>query len=300
MQHRDAAMTDDAGALLRRLELVRSLPAGDLDALAAIVQVRRYDPAGKDGGAIFSDHDLGDEMFFVISGKVAIHLRNAGGTRILLESVEAGGFFGEVAMLGDGRRSAGAQAIEPSVLLSAKRDDLLPVLHAHPDIMLAMFRDTARRLARSSASIRKTTVRNPNDIIRTSFTPAEELVHRIARFSGSPLLIYFGALGLGAWIVVAAAFHVNPLKGVQFNVLALLVSLISIAVTCIVLHSQTLQADRDRERNDAATEANLKNESAILHLHEKLDDIDAEFRRRLPKEPGDGETPPSAVSRESP
>ncbi len=270
-------------ALLKMLDLFRPLPDDDLEALAEIVHARRYDPGSADNGTIFTDRDTGDGMFFVVSGKVAIHLTNAGGTRILLEAVETGGFFGEVAMLGDGRRSAGAQAISPSVLLEAKRDDLLPVLHAHPDIMLAMFRDTARRLARSSNSIRKTTVRNPNDIIREKFTPAEQIVHAIARFCGSPLFLYLGAVALVVWIGTIRARGIDPFGGDVFNVLALGVSLVSIGVSCIVLHSQTLQADSDRDRNNAATDANLKNETAILHLHEKVDDIDSEIRRWLPE-----------------
>ncbi len=269
-------------ALLKSLALFIPLPDDDLAALAEIVHLRRYNPSDADHGAIFTDRDSGDSMFFVVSGKIAIHLTNAGGTRILLDSVDAGGFFGEVAMLGDGRRSAGAQALEPSVLLEARRADLMPVLHIHPDIMLAMFRDTARRLAQSSNSLRKTTVRNPNDIIRDEFSRAEKVVLAVARFCGSPMFLYLGALVLVSWIAIDRARGINPFEGIAFNILTLLVALVSITVSCIVLHSQTLQADADRDRNNAATDANLKNETAILHLHEKVDDIDAELRRRLP------------------
>ena len=269
-------------ALLKTLAFFQPLPDSDLEALAEIVHVRRYDPSDENGGRVFKDRDSGDEMFFVVSGKIAIHLTNAGGTRIMLESIEAGGFFGEVATLNEGRRSAGADAIEPSVLLEAKRDDLLPVLHSHPEIMLAMFRDTARRLATSSSSLRKTTVRNPNDIVRGQYTRAEQILLGVARFCGSPRFLYSIAAVLAAWLGSVALRGADPFEGVQFNVLALIVSLVSIVVSCIVLHSQTLQSDHDREFNNAATEANLKNETMILYLHEKIDSIDAEIRRRMP------------------
>ncbi len=269
-------------ALLKSLSLFAPLPDSDLLALADAAHLRSYDPNDSENGVIFAEGDVADSVLLVVSGRVAIHVSNTGGTRILVQTVEEGGFFGEVAMLGDGCRSASARALSPTVLLQVCRDDLLPILRAHPDIMLAMFRETAHRLSMTSLNLRKTSVRNPNDLIQEKITPAEQNIHRIARFCGSPAFIYWAGILLVAWIGTATATGLRPLDGIRFNALALVVAIVSIAVSCIVLHSQSLQADRDRHRNNAVTEVNLKSEAEILRLHEKLDDLDAEIRRRIP------------------
>ncbi len=59
------------------------------------------------------------------------------------------------------------------------------------------------------------------------------------------------------------------------------VSLEAIILSVFVLLSQNRQVARDRTRNDIEYRVNLKAELEIAHLHEKIDEMNAELLERL-------------------
>ena len=61
----------------------------------------------------------------------------------------------------------------------------------------------------------------------------------------------------------------------------MVVSLEAIILSVFVLLSQNRQAVRERVRNDIEYKINLKAELEIAHMHEKVDDMQAEILSRL-------------------
>jgi CRP-like cAMP-binding protein len=272
-------------ALFQKLPIFQSLPSADLDALARVAHKCLYSPDDANRGLIFSDGDHSDTLYIVVSGKVAFSVTNAVGTRIELTPAEEGSFFGEVALLTDTRRTATARAASPTVALEIRWNDLLPLLRTHPEILLAMYRETAVRLANTSVKLRQTTIRNPNDLIQEKMTKKDERLHKLARFCGSLALAFWTTIVTVVWIGALCLLGKPALDGPAFNLLALLIPLEGIIISCVVLHGEYRQAERDRIRNDAETEANLNAQQEILNLNEKVDALAAELRNRLP-EPG--------------
>ena len=70
-------------------------------------------------------------MFIIISGAVEIYLDNAG-TKNVLAELSDHDFFGEIALLDEEPRSAGAIATKPSTLLGFFRPDLLSLMDRNP------------------------------------------------------------------------------------------------------------------------------------------------------------------------
>jgi len=93
-------------------------------------RLRRY-PSGE---TIFQRDDPGDFMGVVCSGRVRIVLYSEDGKEVLLNLVEAGEVFGELAMLDGQQRSADALADGVCELLLFHRNDILPVLEQNPGI----------------------------------------------------------------------------------------------------------------------------------------------------------------------
>lgn len=74
----------------------------------------------KDDQMIFKQGDKGEHMYVIRSGKVKI-FRQSGSQRVTLATLAAGGFFGEMALFSDQPRSASAQAVGPTDLVSVDK-----------------------------------------------------------------------------------------------------------------------------------------------------------------------------------
>jgi CRP-like cAMP-binding protein len=101
------------------------------------------------GAVIFKIGERGSDMYVVSSGTVALR---AGAD--LLETVEAGGFFGEMALVDDEPRSATAVAVTECRLSVIDRKRFEETLRRVPSFGTEVMRVMARRLrARTAAWI---------------------------------------------------------------------------------------------------------------------------------------------------
>jgi CRP/FNR family cyclic AMP-dependent transcriptional regulator len=100
-------------------------------------------PAGK---AVFEAGQTGVEMYIVTAGKV--ELRADG---LLLETLEPGGVFGEMALVDDQPRSATAMALTDCELVPIDEKRFEFLLGRMPFFALEVMRVMARRLRRSLA-----------------------------------------------------------------------------------------------------------------------------------------------------
>ncbi len=98
-------------------ELFREFDDATLAALSSCLKPVSIPP----GGRVFSSGEPGDEMYLVRKGAVRILLPLEGGQHHHLSTVGRGDFFGELAFLDRGRRSADVEAKEPTELFSLSR-----------------------------------------------------------------------------------------------------------------------------------------------------------------------------------
>ena len=70
----------------------------------------------KRGDVVFKEGDLGDSLYLVGEGSIKISKQGRGGRQEVLDYIQTGNFFGEVALLGGQPHSAMASAAEPTVL----------------------------------------------------------------------------------------------------------------------------------------------------------------------------------------
>ena len=121
----------------------RAAPTFDGPALASLEQkleratTLRYD-AGK---AIMNEGDTGTSMYIVLDGRVTISIKGKA-----VESVAAGGAFGEMALVDQSPRTASAIAETECALLAINRAALVALVKAEPAVGLTMLRSVAARL----------------------------------------------------------------------------------------------------------------------------------------------------------
>jgi CRP-like cAMP-binding protein len=107
----------------------------------------------KPGELIFSEGDLGTEMYIVHEGQVEI-LSRVGEEDRLLAVLEKGDFFGEMALLEDRPRAGSARALSDVRLLQINGATFDQMLRDNPEIAVRMMRKLSRRLRETDDLLR--------------------------------------------------------------------------------------------------------------------------------------------------
>ena len=83
-----------------------------------ILERKTYPPEAM----IFKEGDVGDRAYVIQSGEVEI-VKDVGGSETILGTMGKGAFFGEMALLDDTPRMAGARTTVPTTLIIISRQD---------------------------------------------------------------------------------------------------------------------------------------------------------------------------------
>ncbi len=127
---------------LRACPLFQTLSSDQLKAVAALADRREVEG----GAAIFREGEPGEEMFVVVSGRVRISKRVPGVGEEALTILEAGSYFGEMAMIDDAPRSADALAHTPCALAVIRRDELDQLMFTDKELAYALLWTFVRTL----------------------------------------------------------------------------------------------------------------------------------------------------------
>ncbi len=114
--------------ILHNIPLFSELTPKELRILERVVHVRTY----RTDERIFVETEPGAGMYVIKSGRVDIVLKQKSEHPLILAELEAGDFFGEMALLGDTARSATAVARETSELIGFFHPDLVEIINLHP------------------------------------------------------------------------------------------------------------------------------------------------------------------------
>lgn len=115
--------------VLQRMPLFARLGDRELLRVMQAVEVRSYD----DGQIVIREGDKGDELFIVLSGKVAVSRGGEALTRL-----GAGEHFGEMALIRAVPRSATVNADGPAELIVIRRQDFFELLRTEHEIAVKM------------------------------------------------------------------------------------------------------------------------------------------------------------------
>jgi CRP-like cAMP-binding protein len=132
--------------------LLRHLTRDQLRQLAATTTISSFAPRQ----VIFQKGDAGDGMMAVIRGRVKICTHSIDGKELVLNIINRGGLFGEIALLDGAPRSADAVSLEETDLLVLERSRFLPFLAAHPEISLQLIAVLCQRLRQTSEQLEDT------------------------------------------------------------------------------------------------------------------------------------------------
>ena len=128
--------------VLKTSKLFSGMVASELEVLEHTVQVKSF----KAGRNIFQEGDPGDGLYLILEGKVQITCLLGQDQRTVLSQLDAGDFFGEMAVLDNQPRSATATAETDTKVYFILRDDLLKVLERSPSLAANLVREFSLRM----------------------------------------------------------------------------------------------------------------------------------------------------------
>ena len=126
---------------LNRVPLFRGLKQRQLERLAEKFVPREYTA----GEAIVTQGKGGEGFFVIESGKAEAIRERADGTRVVVNTFGPTDFFGELALLDDGLRTASVVAIEATRCLALTRWDFRAVLKEDVDMAIVILEELAKR-----------------------------------------------------------------------------------------------------------------------------------------------------------
>lgn len=139
----------DKRRLLEHHCLLSQLAPDELDKLVSYSRIERY----RANENIFLKGSPGTGMMAVISGRVKITAPSPDGKEVILNLINPGEIFGEIALLDGKERTADAVALTDCELLVLERRDFLPFLYSRPELCVRLLGILCERLRRTSEQV---------------------------------------------------------------------------------------------------------------------------------------------------
>ena len=144
---------NDTVELLGRVPLFAELSKDELEQVVSVAIPRSFPK----GVRVFHEGDDSDACYVVRSGDLRVTREHSDGRAIALATLGSGDFFGELAMLDGGSRSASVETLSDVELLALPAIDMRRVIAAHGEIAAKLIvaltrrlRETNERVARQS------------------------------------------------------------------------------------------------------------------------------------------------------
>jgi|GEM_PF-691909 len=137
---------------LQKAPIFEQMSSRQLKVLSEVTEEETFAP----GETIFEEGSIGDRMYIIISGRVEILKTVESGGSATSESLavlEKREIFGEMAILDDEPRSAGAVVGDQTRLLSIRKDNVRELIHDYPDIAFGIFKVLSSRIREANRQI---------------------------------------------------------------------------------------------------------------------------------------------------
>jgi len=163
--HTTGSARKDVLDSLRSIPLFGRVSEADLEELATHLIERRFPK----NATVVEEGLPGDYMYVIREGRVKVTKASEDGREKIMNFLEAGAFFGDMALLGDEMRSASVKTLEESTLLALSRRDFIDLLRQSPDLALSVIAELANRLRETNEQARSLSFQGVEERTRNLF-----------------------------------------------------------------------------------------------------------------------------------
>ena len=266
-------MPDTQLATLAAIPLFRQLSPDVLTRLSSLLAMTTC----RGGDTVFLADEPGDALYVIARGRIRIWVRDTDANDVTLSELGPGDFFGEMAVIDGGTRSANATALEDGTLGVLRRQTFQDFLIEHPQAALDVIRGIGGRLRQTNLLVAQRATRNANVVHERSLSALDRLAIAITSKVGS--VGFF--LAIVTWTVfwtgynmlasLVLALHWRAFDPFPAFVAYLLISnVIQIMLMPLIMVGQNLQGRHSETRAELDFEINQKAEkevmATLLHL----------------------------------
>jgi HD-GYP domain-containing protein (c-di-GMP phosphodiesterase class II) len=133
--------------MLREISFFADMSDHDLKQIEAITSAKNYGKAA----VIIEEMSEAERFFIIYKGKIEISKHFEGSEEFVLSVQSDGDFFGEMALLDEGRRSATVRALVPTTVLEISRKDFETLLYKAPVLAYRIMQELSARLRETGA-----------------------------------------------------------------------------------------------------------------------------------------------------
>jgi CRP/FNR family transcriptional regulator, cyclic AMP receptor protein len=137
---------EETAALLARTEVFGGLEERELQEVVQVAVPRRW----QRGEVIFREGDEGDTTYLLLSGAILLTREHQDGRMVAIAELRAGNMFGELAMFRGEKRSATAEAIEPTEAVALLAPDVQRLIRQNPEIAGKLLTALAERVSKTT------------------------------------------------------------------------------------------------------------------------------------------------------
>jgi HD-GYP domain-containing protein (c-di-GMP phosphodiesterase class II) len=160
---------------LKRIPLFSEMSEYDLHQIDQITRERRYDK----GEVIIEENTAAERFFVIFRGKIEITKKFEDGEEFVLGVHSDGEFFGEMAILDEGPRSATARALESTTVLEISRTDFETLLYTAPILAFTIMKELSSRLRETGALLISYLQRKNRQLAKAYLDTVNTVVHAI-------------------------------------------------------------------------------------------------------------------------
>jgi CRP/FNR family transcriptional regulator, cyclic AMP receptor protein len=269
---------------LRQIPLFALLDDDEMAVLAAQVEIKKFAPRQR----IYKIGEPGKHAYVMMSGTVRVTTVDQDHQEVLVDEPGHGDFFGFASMLEDSPHQTTALAMEETVCLEVSRDDISVLLQQKPMAGMDMLTVVSRQFHASQQLVRIRASRNSNDVIEEEMSFGDRIADSVARFGGSwTFIIMFGVV-LVSYASINIVLRGRAWDPYPFILLNLFLSMLAAIQAPVIMMSQNRQDTKDRVRGELDYDVNVRAESEIQALsnklnmlNEKIGDVDDLLRQHM-------------------
>jgi CRP-like cAMP-binding protein len=263
---------------LRAIPLFRKLSPAAIEKMSGLM----VKVAFKAGDTVFLQHEPGDALYLVDSGKVRIWAHDGDANEVTLSELKPGDFLGEMSVLDGGKRSANATAVVDTTLHCLRREDFEGFLVEHPQSALEVIRGFGAHLRQTNLLVSRRAARNANIVHEQGLSALDRLAIAITDKVGS--IGFF--LIIAGWTVLWTGYNILASEVPSLHWLAfdpfpafvaylLISNVIQILLMPLIMVGQNIQGRHSETRAELDFEVNQRAEkevmATLLHLERNTD-----------------------------
>lgn len=138
----DALTLPNIILLLKKIEIFEQLTVNELAAVASVTEEVSF----PEGRMVIQEGDPGDTLYLIIEGRVAVSKKQDGGGEIELDRMDAGDYFGEMALFEDIPRTATIRTLHPCRMLTLHKQEFKEMVREYPQIALDICKVLSSRI----------------------------------------------------------------------------------------------------------------------------------------------------------